>query len=126
MTREEARLAGLTRYNSGKPCRYGHEPIYSVHNYSCCECKRVREIARYAEKRAGQQPTPPRAKTASPNMTPSHLRQAAAKGSKKAASHGDGRHEHIVAEANAILALPPNPDFIARAEARIQAARAGS
>jgi hypothetical protein len=49
-----------------------------------------------------------------------------ARGVERAKIAGDLRHECDRAEANAILDPPPNPDFLARAKARIQAARAGS
>ncbi len=51
-------------------------------------------------------------------------RNSAAKGSLKGAGSHDGRHTEVREEAEAALALPPLPDFVARAEARIQAARA--
>jgi hypothetical protein len=61
-------------------------------------------------------------------MTKAQLRKSAENGiAKSARTHGDGRHEHIVAEAHAILdSFCEVPDFEARCEARIQAARAGS
>ncbi len=137
MTRDEAKLAGLKRYNSGAPCPQGHEPVFWTNNYSCVECARIREREKYRARRraaglsAAEKGAPPivrgHAETASLNMPSSHLRQARSNGTKAAASHGDGRHEHIRAEAHALLnSFCAVPDFLARAEERIAAARAQS
>lgn len=135
MTREEARLAGLKRYNSGKPCPKGHEPIFSVNNYGCCECQRIRDAARYAKQRAelGNAPVRNGARNPIADRPKKQMAKEAienrsrARGVQKAKTHGDGRTETEAAAAasfmNSYLVVP---DFLARAEARIQAARAGS
>jgi hypothetical protein len=49
MTRDEARAAGSTIFDSGRPCRKGHEPVRYTANYSCVECARV-SVAEYGKK----------------------------------------------------------------------------
>ena len=39
MNRKEAMQAGLTRYNTGKPCKYGHYADRQVADKTCVECK---------------------------------------------------------------------------------------
>lgn len=48
MTRDEARAAGLKRYDPGKPCVHGHEVQRYVGNNYCVECSAIR-AAKYAE-----------------------------------------------------------------------------
>ncbi len=43
MTRNEAMLAGLTRYNTGKPCVYGHMADRMTTTHNCVECNRNRQ-----------------------------------------------------------------------------------
>ena len=43
MLREEALVAGLTRYFTGRPCSKGHIAERLVSNRYCCECSRLNE-----------------------------------------------------------------------------------
>ena len=43
ISREEARMAGLVHYFTGKPCLHGHIATRLTSNMVCCECARLRE-----------------------------------------------------------------------------------
>ncbi len=47
IARAEARQRGLTRYFTGKPCRYGHVCERSVANKRCIECRKIDASKRY-------------------------------------------------------------------------------
>jgi len=56
ITRAEARAGGLSRYFTGKPCKYAHIAERSVNNRRCLVCSRefmrldrIRNPAKYAE-----------------------------------------------------------------------------
>ncbi len=38
VSRQEARVRGLTTYFTGKPCKYGHTTVRKVYNRSCWQC----------------------------------------------------------------------------------------
>ena len=46
ISREQAQKQELKQYFTGKPCPKGHIAARSVSNCSCCECGRVRALAR--------------------------------------------------------------------------------
>ena len=55
ITPAAARAAGLNRYATGQPCRYGHVAERYANNGECVECRRLRGEAKRAaaRKRAG-------------------------------------------------------------------------
>ena len=54
MTRSEALRRGLARYNTGKPCVWGHLSPRRTNNGVCIECERVYAVSsqRKASRRA--------------------------------------------------------------------------
>jgi hypothetical protein len=48
MTRDEARLAGLKRYDPPEPCSHGHSVQRYVKNNDCVECAKIR-AGKYAQ-----------------------------------------------------------------------------
>ncbi|QJB21821.1 glycolate dehydrogenase [Xanthomonas phage FoX2] len=48
MERREAIALGLKRYFTGKPCKRGHVAERQVSNFTCMECERDLQNARYA------------------------------------------------------------------------------
>ena len=48
ISRQEAQMQGLSRYFTGEPCKAGHIAERMVSNSMCVECKRTKEIGRYA------------------------------------------------------------------------------
>ena len=103
MTRAEAKLAGEPRFMSDKPCGRGHIGEHYTECGSCVPCKRMRMRSYRAEK------------------TRRRLKA-------KEFSDIDGECQDFGSPltVTGYIELPPVPDFLARAEARIQAARAGS
>lgn len=57
MTRNEAAAAGLTRYNTGRPCRNGHTADRYTSTGNCCECLKSHSREFAAVLRASKQPT---------------------------------------------------------------------
>lgn len=49
ISRKEAKIAGLTQYFTGKPCKYGHVHTRKVTNGGCVECHRLRSNSAYHE-----------------------------------------------------------------------------
>lgn len=49
ISRSEARVAGLTRFFTGKPCPQGHVCQRMVTNYDCVECLRARSARAYGD-----------------------------------------------------------------------------
>lgn len=47
ITRAEAKAAGLKRYFTGKPCKYGHIAERATVNGLCYECSRLKQIRTY-------------------------------------------------------------------------------
>lgn len=41
---KDAKLAGLTRYFTGKPCKHGHIDERLVSSQTCCECNRLKVV----------------------------------------------------------------------------------
>lgn len=42
ITRAKAKEQGLSRYFTGKPCKYGHVDFKLVSSLTCCECNRIK------------------------------------------------------------------------------------
>jgi hypothetical protein len=117
MTRAEAMAAGLKRYVADKPCKNGHEPIYSVSNYQCCECRRLAEIERYHRSRGNaSRAAEPARKQISVERS---QEQARASAGAKSARVADTRSAEDKAYAMSVLSLTV-PDFLARCEARVR------
>lgn len=132
MTRAEAKAAGL-KYYDGKECPHGHGTLRFVRNWDCCECERVKDALRGERRRieAAQKSIPRRLQSDPSFNPPQKLSKEAiysrsrARGTEKAV-RGDGRHDHVKAGAIAILnSFLEVPDFLARCEENIQAARSG-
>jgi hypothetical protein len=49
MTKDEARAAGLKRYDATAPCKHGHPSIRYVSNNQCAECARIVESRQRAK-----------------------------------------------------------------------------
>ena len=47
ISRAEAKAAGLKRYFTGEPCKYGHVAEVQVSSNGCCECNKIRKKASY-------------------------------------------------------------------------------
>lgn len=46
ISRQDAKLQGLTRYFTGKPCKHGHVAERDVNNSGCAECDRLRWVGK--------------------------------------------------------------------------------
>lgn len=49
ISRAEAKAAGLKRYFTGEPCKYGHVAEVQVSSNGCCECNKIKKKAKYQE-----------------------------------------------------------------------------
>lgn len=97
ITREEAKVQGLTRYFTGKPCKHGHIAERRASGWVCLECAKVLRVAYRAAK-----PNIERAKTA--RYRASHRDEL---GAKEKARY-TARIEEIRAKRNARRAASPD------------------
>jgi len=56
MTRREAAEKGLKKYDTGRPCKHGHDSPRYVSTGICCRCNTI-NVGRYSKKfRSGLEP----------------------------------------------------------------------
>lgn len=125
MTRDEARAAGVKRFTAGGKCIHGHAPDWYVRTGACVACLRRNQATTKKRKALGLAAVPKVTKDSSRAAFQAIMKSAQKNGIEKARVTRDQRREHDAGEAAAILSLSV-PDFEARAEARIMAARVKS
>ena len=101
MTRDEARAAGLKRYQPTKPCTHGHVSERYVGNNYCVECSAQR-AAKYAKEHKNEAKTrAARWREANPERHRQNSRNAVARNPQanrdKARAWADANHEKVKA-----------------------------